>query len=206
MKKEDIVAIGVAEAIAEKIAAASAEELKGFIPKARFDEVNEAKKNAEALVKERDSQLTELKKTAGASEELLKKIGELEASNKEAAKAYEERIKDMTLDAAIKEKLTGTQYADLLLPKVDRSKLSIAADGTVTGLDDQITGIKTQYKDLFAPGVSGRGEGSQHGSIGSGAGTPAAKRAELEKTAADLSLPLATRIAAKNQLFNFKED
>lgn len=206
MKTNEIVAIGVAEAIAEKIAAASAEELKGYIPKSRFDEVNEAKKNAEALVKERDGQLEELKKTAGASEELLKKIGELEASNKEAAKAYEERIKDMTLDAAIKEKLTGTQYADLLLPKVDRSKLSIAADGSVTGLDDQITGLKTQYKDLFAPGVSGRGEGSQHGSIGSGAGTPAAKRAELEKTAADLSLPLATRIAAKNQLFNFKED
>lgn len=206
MKKEDIVAMGVAEDIAEKIAAASAEELKGFIPKSRFDEVNEAKKNAEALVKERDSQLTELKKVAGASDELLKKIGDLEASNKEAAKAYEARIRDMTLDAAIKDKLSGTQYVDLLMPRVDRSKLEIAADGTVSGIEEQVAGLKAQYKDLFAPGVTGRGEGSQHGSFGAGAGTPAARRAELEKTANDTSLPLATRIAAKNQLFNFKED
>ena len=206
MKKEDIVALGVAEDLAEKIAAASAEELKGFIPKSRFDEVNEAKKNAEALVKERDGQLTELKKTAGASEELLKKIGDLEASNKAAAAEYEDKIRNMTLDAAIKDKLTGTQYVDLLMPKVDRSKLTIAADGTVVGIDEQVTGLKAQYKDLFAPGVTGRGEGSQHGSLGAGAGTPAAKRAELEKTANDLTLPLATRIAAKNQLFNFKED
>lgn len=206
MRKEDIVAMGVAEDIAEKIAAASAEELKGFIPKSRFDEVNEAKKNAEALVRERDGQLGELKKTAGASEELLKKIGDLEASNKEAAKAYEARIRDMTLDAAIKDKLSGTQYVDLLMPRVDRSKLEIAADGTVSGIEEQVAGLKAQYKDLFAPGVTGRGEGSQHGSFGAGAGTPAARRAELEKTANDTSLPLATRIAAKNQLFNFKED
>lgn len=204
MKKEDIVAMGVAEDVAEKIAAAFTEELKGFIPKARFDEVNEAKKNAEALVKERDSQLGELKKAAGASDELLKKIGDLEAANKQAVKEYEERIKTMKVDAAIKDKLSGTQYADLLMPKVDRSKLAIADDGTVTGIDEQVATLKTQYKDLFAPGVSGRGEGSQHGSLGAGAaGT---RRAELEKTAADLSLPLATRIAAKNQLFNLKED
>ena len=60
MKKEDLMKIeGMTDDLAAKVAEASAEELKNFIPKTRFDEVNEAKKNAEALVKERDKQLEE---------------------------------------------------------------------------------------------------------------------------------------------------
>lgn len=202
MKKEEIVALGIADDIAEKVANMSAEELKGYIPKARFDEVNEAKKNAEALVKERDGQLQELKKAAGASDELNKRIDELQAANKATAAEYEQKIKDMKIDSAIKEKLTGTQYVDLLLPKVDRTKITVSSDGTIAGIDEQITGLKDQYKDLFTPGVSGRGEGSKHGSLG---GSPA-KRAELEKAVNDTTLPLAERIAARNELFNLKED
>lgn len=202
MKKDEIVALGVNEELAQKIADASAEELKGFIPKVRFDEINEAKKTAEALVKERDGQLEALKKEAGASEELLKKISELEATNKTNQAAYEDKIKNMTFDAAIREKLADTKYADLLMTKFDREKLAIDSNGAVTGIDEQLTGIKTAYKDLFTPAVSGRGEGSQHGSLGGGT----AKRADLEKTANDANIPFAQRIAARNALFNLKED
>lgn len=38
MKKEQFVALGLTEEQSEKWAAASAEELKGFMPKYRFDE------------------------------------------------------------------------------------------------------------------------------------------------------------------------
>ena len=62
MKKEDLMKIeGMTEQMADVISQQSAEELKGYIPKTRFDEVNEAKKNAEALVKERDKQLEDVK-------------------------------------------------------------------------------------------------------------------------------------------------
>ena len=57
MKKEEFVKLGIDEETAKKLEAASQEELKGYIPKARFDEVNTAKNTAEALVKERDNQL-----------------------------------------------------------------------------------------------------------------------------------------------------
>ena len=41
MKKEDLMKIeGMTDDLATKIAEASAEELKGYIPKTRFDEVN----------------------------------------------------------------------------------------------------------------------------------------------------------------------
>ena len=101
MKKEEIVALGVDEEIAQKIADASAEELKGYIPKSRFDEVNEAKKNAEALVKERDGQLETLKKSAGNSEDLQKQIEDLQKANKTAVAEYEGKIKQMRIDNAV---------------------------------------------------------------------------------------------------------
>ena len=41
MKKEDFLKLGLTEELAVKAAEASTEELKGFIPKNRFDEVNE---------------------------------------------------------------------------------------------------------------------------------------------------------------------
>ena len=40
MKKEEFVALGISEELAKKAADASAEELKGFVPKTRFDEVD----------------------------------------------------------------------------------------------------------------------------------------------------------------------
>ena len=94
MKKEDLMKIeGMTDDLATKIAEASAEELKGYIPKTRFDEVNEAKKNAEALVKERDKQLEDVKKSTGDNEELKKQIEQLQESNKTAKAEYEANIK-----------------------------------------------------------------------------------------------------------------
>ena len=93
MKKEELVALGITEDVAQKIVDMSAEELKGFIPKSRFDEVNEAKKNAEALVKERDAQLETLKKSTGDSEALQKQIADLQEANKAAAKEYEANLR-----------------------------------------------------------------------------------------------------------------
>lgn len=202
MKKDELVALGVTEEVADKIINLAAEELKGYIPKARFDEVNDAKKTAEALIKERDGQLEELKKSAGASDDLKAKIAELENKNTESVKAYEARIRDLTIDSALKAKLAGTKYADLLIGKFDREKIVVGADGTVTGIDEQLAGIKTTYKDLFTPSLSGRGEPDNHGSLSGGTG----KRAELEKIQNDPSVPLVQRIAAKNALLNLKED
>ncbi|MDE6727523.1 MAG: phage scaffolding protein [Oscillospiraceae bacterium] len=50
MRKEDFIALGISEELAKKCADASAEELKGFIPKTRFDEVNTERKNLETAV------------------------------------------------------------------------------------------------------------------------------------------------------------
>ena len=70
MKKEELLkkVDGLSDELADKVVAAYA----GYVPKSRFDEVNEAKKNAEALVKERDGQIEALKEANKGNEDLKK--------------------------------------------------------------------------------------------------------------------------------------
>ena len=156
MKKEQLLELGLTEEQADKVLNLHKEVLAGFIPKARFDEVNETKKELEQQIQERDNQLKELQKKAKGNEELEKRIQELQEANKATKEQYEAKIKDMTITAAIQSKLTDAKYPDLLLTKFDRSKLSIAEDGTVLGIDEQLTTLKEQYKDLFKPDLKGR--------------------------------------------------
>lgn len=156
MTKDQFIALGFTEEQATKAAEASAEELKGFIPKGRFDEVNDTKKELEQQIKDRDKQLKDLQEKAKGNEDLEKIINTLQEANKASKEQYESKIKEMTINSAIQAKLTDTKYPDLLSGKFDKTKLSIASDGTVVGIDEQLTTIKEQYKDLFVPKVTGR--------------------------------------------------
>ena len=156
MKKEQLLELGLTEEQADKVLNMHKEVLAGFIPKARFDEVNETKKELEQQIQERDKQLKDLQEKVKGNEELEKTIKELQEANKATKELYEDKIRDMTINAAIQSKLTDAKYPDLLLTKFDRSKLSIAEDGTVLGVDEQLTALKEQYKDLFKADIKGR--------------------------------------------------
>jgi hypothetical protein len=69
---------------------------------------------------------------------------------------YETKIREMNITNAIQSKLTDTKYPELLATKFDKSKLSVADDGTVLGIDEQLATIKENYKDLFTPIVKGK--------------------------------------------------
>ena len=152
MKKEEIIALGIDAEAAQKIADLSAEELKGYIPKSRFDEVNEAKKNAEALVKERDKQLEDVKKSTGDNEELKKQIETLQADNKAAKEKYEADIKKMQIDNAVQTALKNADAKNVtavmaLLKDLDKAEL--AEDGTIKGLSEQIQALQKSDSYLF---------------------------------------------------------
>lgn len=153
MKKEDLMKIeGMTEELAVKVAEVSAEELKEFIPKSRFDEVNEAKKNAETLVKERDKQLEDVKKSTGDNEELKKQIEQLQEDNKTAKQKYESDIKKMQIDNAVQSALkdAGAKNTTALMALLkDLDKAEIAEDGTVKGLAEQIKALQESDSYLF---------------------------------------------------------
>ena len=204
MKKEELIAKGLTEERAKAVMDIYTEEMKGFIPKSRFDEVNTAKSDLEKQVADRDKQLKVLKDEAKDSEALQNKITELEDANKATKKAYEDKIRDMKLTSAIKDQLTDCKYPDLVADKFDRTKLILAEDGTVSGLAEQLNTVKTTYKELFTPSVSGKTPPNN------GKATPqvtgdAARREQLEKLINDPKTRLADRIAARNELFSLNQ-
>lgn len=140
MTKEALIALGLTEEQASKVL----EGYMGYVPKSRFDEVNEAKKKAEANVKERDKQLEELKKSSGDADALKAEIEKLQGENKAAAEKYAAEIKSMQVSSAVERALTAAGAKNLtavkaLLAGLDEAEL----DGdTVKGLDEQIKKLK----------------------------------------------------------------
>ena len=149
MKKEEFTALGIAEDLAEKAAAASAEELKGFVPKNRFDEVNEEKKNLQTAKKKAEDDLEELKKSAGDNAALQQQITDLQNAAKQKDTEYAEQIKAMKLANAIRLGITDAQDADLVAGLVDQSKLILGDDGKLTGLDEQLKALRESKPFLF---------------------------------------------------------
>lgn len=169
MKKEDFTALGIAADLAEKAAAASAEELKGFVPKSRFDEVNEEKKNLQSAKKKADDDLEELKKSAGDNETLRKQITDLQNAAKEKDLEYAGQIKALKLTNAIRIGITDAQDVDLVAGLVDQSKLILGEDGKVTGLEEQLKALRENKPFLFKEQSGNKSKaGFNVGSIGGG--------------------------------------
>ena len=84
--------LGIAEDKNEDAVKKVKEFLDGnFIPKARFNEVNEKTKDLTSQLADRDKQLKELKKSAGDNDELKAKIESLEKANKDQKAAAEQK-------------------------------------------------------------------------------------------------------------------
>ncbi len=150
MTKEQLIAMGLDETLAQKVAAASAEEFKGYVTKERFNEVNEAKKDLEGQVSERDKQLETIKKSTGDIEGLKTKIEELQTANKTSATEYETKLKDLQFSNAIKLAIADkAQDVDLVAGLFDKSKLILGDDGKITGLDEQVKTLQESKSFLF---------------------------------------------------------
>lgn len=152
MKKDEFVKLGVDEDLAKKLESASQEELKGYIPKSRFDEVNKEKKQLEADVKDRDTQLEKLKNSEGDLDALKKQITDLQAENKKNNDAHKAEIRQLKIDnavntALVEAKAKNTTAVKALLKDLDKAVLN--EDGTVKGLADQIAALQKSDDYLF---------------------------------------------------------
>lgn len=131
---------------------------KNFIPKHRFDEVNEELKSQKDLVIERDKQIKDLSKFEGDNKALKTKIDELETANKEKAAEYEANLKTVKLENAIKNALKDQVqegYLDIVEGLIDKSIITLKDDGTVSGLQEQIDAKKADKPLLFAEAKKG---------------------------------------------------
>lgn len=121
-----------------------------YVEKAKFNEATTAKNNLETQIRERDKQLETLKKTTGDKEKLESTIKQLQEENKASKTKYEQDLKNLRIDSAVKLKLTNTaQDVDIVANLIDKTKLIVGDDGSVTGLDEQINPLKQSKPFLF---------------------------------------------------------
>ncbi len=152
------------------IADANKELPKYFIPKDKYNEVAEAKKTLEADLVARDTQLEELKKAAGTSEELKKQIDTLQADNKKASEEWQAKVVKMQLNFAIEKALTTAKAKNAKAVKALLDMEKVKLDGEqLLGLDDQLKAL--QQSDPYLFGDAGR--------VGSGTNPPGAGNTEV---------------------------
>ena len=154
MTKEQLIGLGLDEATATKIAEVSSEELRGFIPKARFDEVNNTKKDIETQLKERDNQLEALKKSNGDIDALKTEIAKLQEANNTTKTEYESKVKQMQIDNAVNAALAGAKAKNVKAVRALLNLETAELDGeTIKGLDEQIKNLQQGEDSKFLFGA-----------------------------------------------------
>lgn len=159
-----------------------------FIPKSRFDEVNNQKKelkdqvdNLNKTIESTNKDFEKFKKSAEMTDELKKQLEDYQTklataqtdftvqlkTKEEEWTAKETRLRKLS---AVKEKFlvegAKSNYIDLILDKVDMDKI-IEADGKFIGIDDIAKSTKETYADLFnSTKVVGTGVSGNTGNTG----------------------------------------
>jgi hypothetical protein len=139
MTKETLKGLGLTDEQVTKVW----EQFDGkYIPKTRFDELNERMKTAEQGVKDRDAQLETLKKATGDTQALTKQIEDLQLENKNKDEAHAAELKTVKIENALNSALTGAKArnAETVKPllKAFMEKAELDEAGTIKGLEAEI--------------------------------------------------------------------
>lgn len=188
MKKEDLIALGLTEEQAEKVLSVNTEQLKGFIPKARFDEVNNAKKQAEKDLSDRDKQLETLKNSTGDVETLKQTIETLQNENKAAMDKYNAELAEIKLAGAVDTALLGADALNVKAVKALLDMGKIKMDGDVLlGINEQIESLKKaeDSKMLFKAVEVGKQKGPNFAGVKPGEGNTGNGESNAPKSLAD---------------------
>lgn len=151
MKKDELIELGLDDELAEKVAKASADELKGYIPKSRLDEVIKERDTFKGTVEERDKQLEELKKSSGDNEALKTQIANMQKDNAEAIKAKDAEIAKIRLENAVEKTLAESKAKNFkaVMALLNLEGAELDDDGTVKGLVEQINKLKADEGTSF---------------------------------------------------------
>ena len=199
--KELLKKAGIEEEKVDGVIADINKELpKHFIPKDKYNEAAEAKKKLEADLAARDTQLEELKKAAGTSEELKKQIEQLQAENKKAGEEWQAKLAQMQLDFTLERALTAAKAKNPKAVKALLNMEKVKLDGEqLLGLDEQLKEL--QKSDAYLFGEPGR--------VGGGTNPPGGADSktidqQIEEAVKAGNTGLAIRL--KNEKYFFKKE
>ncbi len=149
MKKKQLMQLGLTEELSIKIIALCKEEQSVFIPKERFDEINRKKKELEWQVMHQKEQIDEMSGCNLIYRSLKEEMLRLLWQAGEEKKKEEERYRDLLLYSLLLERLSSYKYAELILKKMDRKRLTLTPEGEILGAEEEIERVRTAWKELF---------------------------------------------------------
>lgn len=154
MTMESLLEAGYNQQQASDILAAHRATLNGvYVPKTRFDDVNQRLHTSEARVQE----LQEFKEE---NESLKSQVTQLTTDLATAKTEAQATIAKERLHNAMSSKLANQVYdTDMVLGLVDQSKVSLE-DGTLKGFDEQIEELRKNKAFLFCDGNNSRSGGT----------------------------------------------
>lgn len=148
MTKEQLQALNLTE---EQINAIIEDYGKNYVSKAQFNEKNDAYKQAKLEIENLTNDISTLSEANKANEALQSQIKELQDAATQREADYNENIKNMKIDTAITKALSksGAMNETILTGLLDRTKIAIGEDNTITGIQEQITALKESDPYLF---------------------------------------------------------
>lgn len=165
---------------------------KNAVPKEQYNQKTEEVKTLKGQLKERDTQLNDLKEEFKDTAGLKEKVTELETTNKTQKETYEKQLSDIAFNNALEKSLSDYKIKDskLIMALIDKDKLKVDGD-TVIGLKEQIEPLQKSHDFLFEKEVKGTG------SFGTGGGqdpTPG----DVDNFASQLGKQKAEALKAKS--------
>lgn len=148
MTKEQLQALNLTD---EQINAIIEDYGKNYVSKAQFNEKNDAYKQAKQEIENLTNDISTLSEANKANEALQSQIKELQDAATQREADYNENIKNMKIDTAITKALSksGAMNETILTGLLDRTKIAIGEDNTITGIQEQIVALKESDPYLF---------------------------------------------------------
>ncbi|MBT2599092.1 MULTISPECIES: phage scaffolding protein [unclassified Oceanobacillus] len=133
-----------------------------YIPKEKFDAVNNEKNDYKQQIADRDTQLDDLQKKAKGNDDLQQTIKDLQKQNDDAKKEHDANLAKIQKEAKLELALNNAKARNSKAVKalLDDEKISLDGDNLV-GLDDQLKELQKSASYLFDteeknPGLKGR--------------------------------------------------
>lgn len=126
------------------------ETTEGYIPKERFDKVNDDLKEYKTKFEGTNAEYEKLKPLAAGNEALTKQLQELQAVNEKTKTEYEAKIQARERDYALTESLRGAKAKNskAVMALLDNEKIKLNG-GKLEGIDEQIEALKKSDPYLF---------------------------------------------------------
>lgn len=148
MTKEQLQALNLTD---EQINAIIEDYGKNYVSKTQFNEKNDAYKQAKLEIENLTTDINNLSEANKANEALQSQIKELQDAATQREADYNESIKTLKIDTAITKALSksGAMNETILTGLLDRTKIAIGEDNTITGIQEQINALKESDPYLF---------------------------------------------------------